>query len=215
MVEILCKKVNGEDFWMLRDIILWPVDGSSNQFVATACDSSELCLAHQQMTGKWQANKQESQRQQERKARYVSDLFYARTWAYGYLKERLKEFERNDSMMKKFNDLWISDAEEVPKQQDKTNLDGMTLPGLMRTILAGQLAKFCRYDTPEEIRDMTAKVLDADETELKEAAALFDIMVQASVSVANYEELMKQVRLANLPLYFVGGNDEKLESTKG
>lgn len=210
MVEILCKKVNGEDFWMIRDVLLWPVDGSSNQFVATSCDSSELCLAHQQMTGKCRANKQESQRQQERKARDAYDLYYARMWAYGYLKERLKELERSDSMMKKINDLWISDAEEAPKQQDKTNLDSMTLPDLMRTILAGQLAKFCRYDTPDGIRDMTAKVLDADETELKEAAALFGIMVQASTSVVSYEESVKQARLAAQTVLFAGfngGND--------
>lgn len=45
------------------------------------------------MTGKWQANKQGDQRQQERKARDASDLLYARTLAYGYLKERLKEFD--------------------------------------------------------------------------------------------------------------------------
>ena len=72
----------------------------------------------------------------------------------------------------------------------------MTLPGLMRVILAGQLAKLCRYDTAEGIHDMTAKVLDADETELKEATALLGIMAQTSAAVEIYEAAAKQAQLA-------------------
>lgn len=86
--------------------------------------------------------------------------------------------------------------EETPEQQDKTGDDYMTLPGLMRVILAGQLAKLCRYDTAEGIRDMTAKVLDADETELKEAAALLGIMAQTSAAVEIYEAAAKQAQIA-------------------
>ena len=86
--------------------------------------------------------------------------------------------------------------EETPEQQDKTGDDYMTLPGLMRVILAGQLAKLCRYDTAEGIHDMTAKVLDADETELKEATALLGIMAQTSAAVEIYEAAAKQAQLA-------------------
>ena len=85
---------------------------------------------------------------------------------------------------------------ETPEQQDKTGDDYMTLPGLMRVILAGQLAKLCRYDTAEGIHDMTAKVLDADETELKEATALLGIMAQTSAAVEIYEAAAKQAQLA-------------------
>lgn len=85
---------------------------------------------------------------------------------------------------------------ETPEQQDKTGDDYMTLPGLMRVILAGQLAKLCRYDTAEGIHDMAAKVLDADETELKEATALLGIMAQTSAAVEIYEAAAKQAQLA-------------------
>lgn len=86
--------------------------------------------------------------------------------------------------------------EETLEQQDKTGDDYMTLPGLMRAILAGQLAKLCRYDTAEGLHDITAKVLDADETELKEAAALLGIMAQTSAAVEIYEAAAKQAQLA-------------------
>ncbi len=86
--------------------------------------------------------------------------------------------------------------EETPERQDKTGNEYTTLPGLMRVILAGQLAKLCRYDTAEGIHDMTAKVLDADETELKEAAALLGIMAQTSAAVEICEAAAKQAQLA-------------------
>lgn len=85
---------------------------------------------------------------------------------------------------------------ETPEQQGKTGNDYMTLPGLMRVILAGQLAKLCRYDTAEGIHDMTVKVLEADETELKEATALLSIMAQTSAAVEIYEAAAKQAQLA-------------------
>lgn len=71
-----------------------------------------------------------------------------------------------------------------------------TLPGLLRAILAGMIAKLCRYTTAEEIHEITMKVLEADETELKEAAALLPTLTQAAAGVDAYEMISKQIRIA-------------------
>lgn len=79
-----------------------------------------------------------------------------------------------------------------------------TLPGLLREILAGLIAKLCRYTTAEEIHEITMKVLEADETELKEAAALLPTLTQAAIGVDAYEMISEQIKLANTLTLTIG-----------
>lgn len=79
-----------------------------------------------------------------------------------------------------------------------------TLPGLLREILAGLIAKLCRYTTAEEIHEITMKVLEADETELKEAAALLPTLTQAAASMDAYEMISKQIKLASTLTITIG-----------
>lgn len=79
-----------------------------------------------------------------------------------------------------------------------------TLPGLLRAILAGMIAKLCRYTTAEEIHEITMKVLEADETELKEAAELLPTLTQAAAGVDAYEMISKQIRIATTLTLTIG-----------
>lgn len=79
-----------------------------------------------------------------------------------------------------------------------------TLPGLLRAILAGMIAKLCRYTTAEEIHEITMKVLEADETEYKEAAAILPTLTQAAASVDAYEMISKQIKLASTLTITIG-----------
>lgn len=86
--------------------------------------------------------------------------------------------------------------EGTPEIKTGTIDDAETLPGLMRLILAEQIAKLCQHDTAEGLHEITAKVLEADETEFREAGALLGIMAQVSAASAIYKEAVRQAKLA-------------------
>ena len=89
------------------------------------------------------------------------------------------------------------DPETTEQQHEKNEAESYeTLPGLVRSIMAGQLAKLCRYTEPAQIHEITMKVLEADETEFRELGQLLPTLAQISAAVEVYESVAKQARIA-------------------
>lgn len=82
-------------------------------------------------------------------------------------------------------------AERQPEDYDPF----VTLPGLVREILAGQLAKLCRYTEPKQLHEITMKVLEADQTELRELGQLLPALAQTAAAVEVYESVTQQAKL--------------------
>lgn len=89
------------------------------------------------------------------------------------------------------------DPETTEQQHEKNEAESYeTLPGLVRSIMAGQLAKLCHYTEPAQIHEITMKVLEADETEFRELGQLLPTLAQISAAVEVYESVAKQARIA-------------------
>lgn len=84
-------------------------------------------------------------------------------------------------------------TEQQPEKNEAESYE--TLPGLVRSIMAGQLAKLCRYTEPAQLHEITMKVLEADETEFRELGQLLPTLAQISAAVEIYESVEKQARL--------------------
>ena len=85
-------------------------------------------------------------------------------------------------------------TEQQPEKNEAESYE--TLPGLVRSIMAGQLAKLCRYTEPAQLHEITMKVLEADETEFRELGQLLPTLAQISAAVEIYESVAKQARIA-------------------
>lgn len=85
-------------------------------------------------------------------------------------------------------------TEQQPEQDDGVGYE--TLPGLVREIMAGQLAKLCHYTEPAQLHEITMKVLEADETEFRELGQLLPTLTQIAAAVELYESMAKQAKLA-------------------
>lgn len=85
-------------------------------------------------------------------------------------------------------------TEQQPEKNEAESYE--TLPGLVRSIMAGQLAKLCHYTEPAQLHEITMKVLEADETEFRELGQLLPTLAQISAAVEIYESVAKQARLA-------------------
>lgn len=89
------------------------------------------------------------------------------------------------------------EPETTERQPEKNEAESYeTLPGLVRSIMAGQLAKLCRYTEPAQLHEITMKVLEADETEFRELGQLLPTLAQISAAVEIYESVAKQARIA-------------------
>ena len=89
------------------------------------------------------------------------------------------------------------DPETTEQQPEKNEAESYeTLPGLVRSIMAGQLAKLCHYTEPAQLHEITMKVLEADETEFRELGQLLPTLAQISAAVEIYESVAKQARIA-------------------
>lgn len=94
-------------------------------------------------------------------------------------------------------DLDNLDTDSTDPQPDPKEAESYeTLPGLVQAILAGQLAKLCRYTEPAQLHEITMKVLEADETEFRELAQLLPTLAQTAAAVELYESVAKQAKLA-------------------
>lgn len=85
-------------------------------------------------------------------------------------------------------------TEQQPEKNEAESYE--TLPGLVRSIMAGQLAKLCHYTEPAQLHEITMKVLEADETEFRELGQLLPTLAQISAAVEIYESVAKQARIA-------------------
>ena len=85
-------------------------------------------------------------------------------------------------------------TDQQPEQKEPGSYE--TLPGLVRSIMAGQLAKLCHYTEPAQLHEITMKVLEADETEFKELAQLLPTLAQIAAIMDSYEAIGSQIKLA-------------------
>lgn len=85
-------------------------------------------------------------------------------------------------------------TDQQPEQKEPESYE--TLPGLVRSIMAGQLAKLCHYTEPAQLHEITMKVLEADETEFKELAQLLPTLAQIAAIMDSYEAIGSQIKLA-------------------
>lgn len=91
----------------------------------------------------------------------------------------------------------LDDLDSEKSQPDPKKYDeNVTLPGLVREIIARQLAQLCHCDTPEELHEITMKVIEADGTEFKEMTALLPVLTQTAANSAIYEMTTAQAKLA-------------------
>ena len=85
-------------------------------------------------------------------------------------------------------------TDQQPEQKEPESYE--TLPGLVRSIMAGQLAKLCHYTEPAQLHEITMKVLEADETEFKELAQLLPTLAQIAAIMDSYKVIGSQIKLA-------------------
>ena len=117
----------------------------------------------------------------------------ARSYSCAYIGFR-SAFVRYSGNSGDLDNLDTDTADQQPEPKEAESYE--TLPGLVREILAGQLAKLCRYTEPAQLHEITMKVLEADETEFGELAQLLPTLAQTAVAVELYESVAKQVKLA-------------------
>lgn len=92
------------------------------------------------------------------------------------------------------DNLDTNSTDQQPEQKEPESYE--TLPGLVRSIMAGQLAKLCHYTEPAQLHEITMKVLEADETEFKELAQLLPTLAQIAAIMDSYEAIGSQIKLA-------------------